>query len=917
MVLDPQTYVIVEASDAFLRQTMRQRADIVGRVMFEAFPDDDCDPDADGTRNLVASLERAKATGSQDIMALQFHPILCPASGKLEERYWSAVNYPIFDEQGTLLYLVHRTEDVTAFIMTQRELVDKTQGLAYHKSQLARKEAEVVAHSHRLKLLNDELETSRAHFHAIFRDAPVGIALTDLQGRFTEANEAYCQLLGYSLEELRELDVLVITEAEDRQSNMEQITLLKEGKIKRFVLEKRYLSKTGKAIWCRVTGSPMRGAGGNVVGLIGVAEDISRQKLTESKLRQTEALASLGRRIARVGGWVVTTHPTREVKWSEEIFDILECQGESVPPLPEVLALMDPEQGGKDFALAMERCWNHGEPFEIEVKMKSFTGRELWIRQAAHPELDQNGKVINVVGAFQDITRQKQEEVSRQELADRLGTVLENMRDAFILLDEEWRYVYMNRECERIFGIDRKEVIGRVCTEVYPSLTSTPLYQAMREASSENKSVHVEYFSDWFQHWIEANTYPTPSGLVVNFRTTTDKHDLEEQLRQSQRMDSLGQLTGGVAHDFNNLLTVIQGNAELLQEQLLWEPALLNLAEMISKAAQRGADLTQRLLAFARRQALEPTVVDINQMVINLHGLLQRTLGEHIQISLVLAPDLWLAMIDSNQLESSLLNLGINARDAMPEGGKLTIETGNLEVDADNAAPLDQLKPGRYVMLTVSDTGSGIPGAILDKVVEPFFTTKPKGKGTGLGLSMVFGFAKQSGGHLSIYSETGEGTTIKMYLPAATALEQENMAPPSGERHLQRGGETILLVEDDPLVRRYAQDQLISLGYQVLVAENGMQAWNLLQQVEAVDLLFTDVIMPGGMGGRELAEKAQNLRPGLQVLYTSGYTENAIVHNGRLEPGVHLLSKPYQRAMLARKVREALDNQRFTKGDKA
>jgi len=395
-----------------------------------------------------------------------------------------------------------------------------------------------------------------------------------------------------------------------------------------------------------------------------------------------------------------------------------------------------------------------------------------------------------------------------------------------------------------------------------------------------------------------------PSGMVFVCLDNSAAREMEDRLRQSQRLESVGQLTGGVAHDFNNLLTVILGNAELLHEQLLDNPKLAPLAGMVVSAGERGAQLTQRLLAFARRQALDPKPVDINQLIAEMDPLLRRSLGGHIEIEFVRGAGLWPALVDPAQLDNALLNLCLNARDAMPEGGRLTIETGHAHLSEDYAASHADVHPGQYVMLAVSDTGSGIESAYLQRVFEPFFTTKAAGKGTGLGLSMIYGFVKQSGGHISVYSEPGAGTTFRLYLPRSydTATATRRVAD---ARPVTGGHETVLLVEDDPMVRRYACDQLVSLGYSVIEAQSGAQALAILRDGKPVDLMFTDVVMPG-MSGRQLVDQAMALRPGLKVLFTSGYTENAIVHHGRLDPGVQLISKPYRREDLARRVREVI-----------
>jgi nitrogen-specific signal transduction histidine kinase len=388
-------------------------------------------------------------------------------------------------------------------------------------------------------------------------------------------------------------------------------------------------------------------------------------------------------------------------------------------------------------------------------------------------------------------------------------------------------------------------------------------------------------------------------------RDLTEKIAAEAQVRQAQKMEVVGQLTGGIAHDFNNTLTVITGTIEILAEAVADNPEAAPIVKMIGEAADRGAALTQRLLAFARKQPLQPSNVNVNELIVETAKLLRPTLGEHIEIQSMLADDLWPSLVDSHQLSTSVLNLALNARDAMPDGGKLTLETDNVNLDENYARANSDVQPGSYVLVAVSDTGTGIPAAIRDRVFEPFFTTKGVGKGTGLGLSMVYGFVKQSGGHIKIYSEVGHGTTIKLYLPRSCDLDAAADVAPSVP--IEGGHETILVVEDDPLVRVFVTTQLETLGYTTLATSNGPEALRMIEEGAAFDLLFTDVIMPGGMNGRQLAEEALKRRPSLKVLFTSGYTDDAIVHHGRLDPGVLLLAKPYRKSDLAHMVRAALN----------
>lgn len=379
----------------------------------------------------------------------------------------------------------------------------------------------------------------------------------------------------------------------------------------------------------------------------------------------------------------------------------------------------------------------------------------------------------------------------------------------------------------------------------------------------------------------------------------------ESQVRQAQKMEAIGQLTGGVAHDFNNILTVITGTIEILGDAVKDRPHLAQITNMIGAAAARGADLTKYLLAFARRQPLQPRSIELNALVVDAARLLRPTLGEQIEIELMLAHDSAPALIDPSQLSTAILNLALNARDAMPNGGKLTLETKNVVLDENYAGMNSEVNPGHYVMLAVSDSGVGIPGGLLEKVFEPFFTTKDVGKGSGLGLSMVYGFVKQSNGHVKIYSEEGHGTTVKLYLPPAAGVA-DALPAESGISGLEHGDEAVLIVEDDALVREYVVTQIRSFGYDTLSASNAAEALAIINGPERIDLLFTDVIIPGGMNGRQLATEALKRRPGLKILYTSGYTENAIVHHGRLDAGVLLLPKPYLSSDLARMIWTAL-----------
>src|ERR1019366_6671815 len=387
-------------------------------------------------------------------------------------------------------------------------------------------------------------------------------------------------------------------------------------------------------------------------------------------------------------------------------------------------------------------------------------------------------------------------------------------------------------------------------------------------------------------------------------RMLDEKIVADVQLRQAQKMEAVGQLTGGIAHDLNNILTVITGTIEILAEAVADRPELAAIAKLIDEAAARGGDLTQRLLAFARKQPLQPREVDVNSLVMEATRLLRPTLGEHIEVHMKLAGDASRALIDPSQLTNAVLTLALNARDAMADGGKLIIETSNTVLDGNYASMHIDVTPGNYVMVAVTDSGHGIPAGILNKVFEPFFTTKDVDKGSGLGLSMVYGFVKQSNGHIKIYSEEGHGTTVRIYLPQAVGAAQP--AELASTSSIEGGDETILVVEDDSLVRTFVVGQIQSLGYATLAAVNAAEALAVIDGPNAIDLLFTDMIMPGSMNGRQLADAALQRRASLKILFTSGYSNEVIIHHGHLDAGVLLLAKPYRKSDLARMIRAAL-----------
>jgi PAS domain S-box-containing protein len=489
-------------------------------------------------------------------------------------------------------------------------------------------------------------------------------------------------------------------------------------------------------------------------------------------------------------------------------------------------------------------------------------------------------------------------------------------QDMLLVIDRQGIFRAVNPAWTRTLGYQPEELIGtRFDTYVEPDdidRTYAAIEHASRDAlpSFENRYRHKDgSWRDiaWTAAPLAELIYCVARDVTEEKRRETALAEAQDRLRQAQKMEAIGQLTGGVAHDFNNLLQVISGNLQLLAKDIVGNERAERRVASAHLAVNRGAKLASQLLAFGRRQALEPKVVNIGRLVAGMDELLRRALGEAIEIETIGAGGLWNTMIDPANLENAIVNLAINARDAMGGAGKLTIEVGNVSLDDAYAKANGDVTPGQYVMLAVTDTGSGMTAEVAAQAFEPFFSTKPQGKGTGLGLSMVYGFVKQSQGHIKIYSEVGHGTTVKLYLPRTNQKEEALIV--SDRETVTGGTETILVAEDDDEVRAAAVEMLSDLGYRVYKARDAISALSVIEGGPAIDLLFTDVVMPGDLKSPELARRARERLPGIAVLFTSGYTENAIVHGGRLDPGVDLLPKPYSRNALARKVRQVLESQ--------
>ena len=555
-------------------------------------------------------------------------------------------------------------------------------------------------------------------------------------------------------------------------------------------------------------------------------------------------------------------------------------------------------------------------------------GSRFWALVVVDAIRDEQGQVIGFAKVTRDITERQQAHNELLESERRYRRLIEAVVDyAIFQLDPAGNVTTWNPGAQRIKGYDPDEIIGQHFSQFYTpediqlGVPKLALAEAAKQGRFEAEGWRMRKDGSRFWASVVIDRITDEAGELVGFakvtRDVTERKQaqdelqrVQQQLAASQKLEAVGQLSGGIAHDFNNLLMIVLGNLETAERNSRGSANSTNLQRALANAkrgAQRAAALTSRLLAFSRRQALDPQPINLNNFLNGLQEFLQRTLGERIEVQTVGSAGLWSIEADTNHLESAIINLGINARDAMPDGGKLTVEAVNVLADEDYCRVNPELSPGQYVIVCVTDTGTGMTADVLDHAFEPFFTTKEPGQGTGLGLSQVYGFVKQSGGHVKIYSEVGQGTSIRMYFPryhgdARPVDSDADEFRPEGEKL-----ETILVVEDDADLRAYVSELLRDLNYRVVPASSAQAALTILLQEEPkVDLLLTDVVMPG-INGRELGRRAQQIRPGVKILYMTGYSRNAVVHQGRLDEGVELLEKPISQAKLALRVREMLD----------
>lgn len=904
LVFDPDDFRILAASDAALAVTGAAREDLVGKLFDEAFPVDPDDSQSfENVRQRLAVLKQVRETGEAVVVPVQRYAIRRRGgqTERFEERYWTLSDSPVHDASGKLLYILHRADDVTDVVRFEENEQRDNPLRQAHGSWLA---AEVLRHA-------EELRAQNEHLRAAQRVANVGSWRIRAKDQARAWSDEMYRITGIPRDaELSNATLNEIIHPDDRAEFNEKRQQLLEGKLFLVEFEHRIVRvDNGEVRWVRERIEITRDEHNRPAWVYGTLQDITEYHRAEVKVRESEERFRLVAKATAdtIWDWNKETDITWWNEGFEEIFGY--TPEELGNDTEDYFSRIHPDDRRRVAALVQAVIDGVWDEWSDEYRYRRADGTYANVAVRGYVvERDEEGKATRVVGGMNDVSNAKEREARLQEQA----ALLDKAQDAIIVSDTNFTVTFWNKGAERVYGWTAEEVLGKNKREllekqldkfdagVQQVLQGREWIGTLEQQRKDGSLLTVEAAMS-----LVTDAAGKPARILCINTDITERLALEDQLRQSQRLEAVGQLTGGIAHDFNNLLTVILGNAEFMVEQQLDEAQLKKLATMMRDAALRGSELTHGLLAFARRQPLEPKTVDVNALVKQMNTLLRRTLPETIDLKFVGKPDLWKAYIDPAQLESVVLNLAINSKDAMPRGGKLTIETGNAWLDEEYASRNADAAPGRYVLLAVTDTGTGISADVIGKVFDPFFTTKAQGKGTGLGLSMAYGFARQSGGHIRIYSEPGDGTTVKVYLPRAAQQGDVEEARPA-ETGRRGVGETVLVVEDDELVRMHAESQLEEFGYKVLSANSGPEALDIIEKEPGIDLLFTDVVMSGGMNGPELVEVARRIRPKLKVLYTSGYTENAVIHHGRLDEGVLLLQKPYRRNELAKKVQDAL-----------
>ncbi|MBZ5551900.1 MAG: PAS domain S-box protein [Acidobacteriia bacterium] len=815
------------------------------------------------------------------------------------------------DRQGRLRGFSKVTRD-----MTERKRADET---------IQTLNQDLEARMAELETLNRHFEASRSTASRDLQDSEQRYRLlvdsvrevifqVDPSRRWVILNPAWAEITGFTVEESLGKHLLDYVHPGDRNYITEKFQTLFEHPGEDCRCEVRYLTRGGAFKWIETHARPMVDPTNKIIGVSGTLADVTERKRAEEALRESEELYLATFDEAPVG----ITHTGMDGKFlvvNRRLCDILGYTRDEILSM-RFQDISYPEEVEADLAARRQLLMREIPSYSAGKRYRRKDGSTIWVHMTVSLRRDSSGEPRHFISVVEDISKRRQAEEALTESALRYRELFENANDIIFTADLKGRFISLNKAGENIFGYTRQEALRtlNIAQLVDPESAEVArhiLEQESAEGSARTQELDViakggrriklEISSRPIHHGKET------IGVQVIARDVTERRALEEELQHSKKMEAVGRLAGGLAHDFNNILTTIAGYSNLLAMQFPEEDPHRRSLDEIKKAADRATALTRQLLTFSRKQVLKPTILDLNAIAEGMKGMLHRLVGEDIKLVAHLDPALGRVKADAGQLEQVIMNLVVNARDAMPQGGRLIIETRNVELEESFAHRHLAYHPGPYVMLAVSDTGTGMNKETQDRIFEPFFTTKERGKGTGLGLSTVFGIIKQSAGNVRVYSEPGRGTTIKIYLPRveealSETLKQESLAFP------RRGSETILLVEDEVGVRALVRETLEMNGYTVQEARNSKEAVELCEQSPVpIQMILSDVVMPE-MNGPELVKLLHSRRPDLKVLFMSGYTDDVIGHHSILDSSTHFLEKPFTPDTLVRKVREILDS---------
>jgi two-component system, cell cycle sensor histidine kinase and response regulator CckA len=876
------------------------------------------------------------------------------------------------------------------------------------------------------------LEQSEQRFRGLFEGAGFGIAITDLDGRFVDANPTFVRLVGRSVDDLRGRDLLELTHPEDRAATRDHLSSVLAGDVSSAVLEKRHLATSGADVWVRASLALIRDEAGQPSHLTTTIEDITASRLAQERLQRSERLQGLAGRLALVGGWAVDAHDLT-VYWSPEIYRILDVPDGEEPPLEDAVG-MYPTEHRERIDAALQACLTEGVPFDLELEVNTQTGRRIPVRAVGEAERGEDGQILRVVGAFQDVTEVRRATVLAQEAADRLALALESMTDAFFTLDRDWRFTFVNRRAGELLQRDPLELLGRVIWEEYPDAVGSVVFDAYHAAMDGQGTQAVgEYHYPPLAAWFSITAYPSDHGVSVYFQDITAQRELriereaqeavlrrqaalldeaqdaiivrdldhrvtfwnasaeriygwsseeaigsdvrdllyesteafetataevlaneswsghltqrtragelvvvsgrwslirdddgnpntilaintditeqqriEQQLLRAQRMESIGTLASGVAHDLNNVLSPILLAAELLQLDDRTPEEAEQLSTIVS-SARRGSDLVTQVLSFARGVDGQRSPIAIRSILEDVYAIVRDTFPKNIAVETDYPSELPTIVGDSTQIHQVLLNLAVNARDAMPNGGTLCIRASTVDLDDQYLVGAVHTVAGPYLRIEVEDTGSGMLPEVRDRIFEPFFTTKPQGAGTGLGLSTSAAIVQSHGGLVHVYSEPGQGSRFRVYLPTAET-STEPVEPVSATLLPRGSGQTILVVDDEAAVRSMTRQTLEAFGYKVVEAANGAEAVSRYARApEEIALVLTDMMMPI-MDGPATIHALQDLDPSVLIIGSSGLHGNGKVAQASASGVTHFIPKPYTTEKLLRTVAEALDS---------